>query len=135
MPRNLLVNEAMSYAARRLAAVMGEFRRIEPNVPAQVIHFFLQAAGNPGKSITEIGKAIGLSKSSAQRAYQALSEESHWQEGRDPMGLLFTTPNTFDSRLMSVYLTAKGRRVLEAADNALAGGPDGSKKARARLAS
>src|SRR5687768_1765668 len=104
--RNAHVLDAdVAVAVRRLEAVMALLRKLEPALPSQVAHFFFHAATHPGKSVTDIGRAIQLQKSAAQRAFQALSDD-HWDKrvGREAMGLLFAVPNPQDPRLHAVYL-------------------------------
>lgn len=106
--------------ALRLFAVLEEFRRLEPNLPVQVIQFFLSAAHRPGRSVLEIGRAAGLGKSSAQRAYQALADR-HWRKDGKPMQLLTAVPNPGDARYLAIHLSANGRALLSRVENALGG--------------
>jgi hypothetical protein len=98
---------------------------MSPNIPAQIIHYFLHAAANPGLSAVEIGRTLGMPKSASHRAYQALTE-THWDNrtDRSGLGLLFSTPNSADPRLHAVYLTTRGRSLLEEDDKAAFGGTE-----------
>jgi DNA-binding MarR family transcriptional regulator len=107
-----------------MSAMLGAIRKLKPSLPAQVVQYFFYAAAHPGLPIVDIGRAIGMSKSASHRAFPALSEE-HWDKRYESekmgLGLLMSTPNPEDARFYAVYLTEKGRLLLEAAEDAMFG--------------
>jgi DNA-binding MarR family transcriptional regulator len=89
-----------------------EFRKLDDVMPTQAAEMFLLIALEPGKRVSVYGEELGVAQSTASRNVQYLSD-LHWKK-RPGLGLVETTPDTFDARMKLVRLTAKGRRVAQA---------------------
>lgn len=95
--------------ARKMIAVLRQFDDV---MPTQAAEMFLLIALDPGKRVSAYGEELGVAQSTASRNVQYLSD-LHWKK-KPGLGLVETTPDTFDARVKLVRLTRKGARAVQA---------------------
>jgi len=101
----------MPAALSKCLRLMEEFRQLEPDLPAQVIHAFLVIAAHPGCTYAELKDRAGMSKTSVGRAVQYLGTTHRL--GKKGLALVHVKSSPTDARTKHCYLTAKGERLVE----------------------
>lgn len=96
----------------RFALMVNEFRKIEPEIPAQQISTFMAIAMEPGITITDAGTKAGVGLGSVSRHIEALGKPRVKASGKTVgLGLITVSEGVFDRRIRTVALSAKGQRV------------------------
>lgn len=96
----------------RFALMVNEFRKLEPEIPAQQISTFMAVVAQPGITITDAGVKAGVGLGSVSRHIQALGKPRTLLSGKTiGLGLVAVTPGEFDTRVKVLSLTAKGQKV------------------------
>jgi len=98
-------------AARKLTAIVEEFRKLNPEMQAQQMAIFIAVAGKPNCTITEIAAMIGHPASSVSRNVAALSK--YHRKGMLGLDVVVATEDAMDRRHKRVNLTPKGQRVWQ----------------------
>ena len=94
----------------RLRRVVDLMRLFDQQLPAQVISVFFYVASHDGCSTSGMPEELGLAQSSISRCTDWLSD--YHRLGKPGMGLIVKKKDPYDSRLRRVYLTDKGRNVI-----------------------
>jgi DNA-binding MarR family transcriptional regulator len=92
-----------------------ELRKLDPEMPAQIMAVFMAVAGKPGTHQREVGNTFGLSSSSASRVFARLSDLP------GGLGLLNFREDPQDRRVKVAKLTPKGDRVVRAVTRIMEG--------------
>lgn len=85
---------------------------LDPIVPLSVAAGFLFVAVNEGCTQKDVQIALGINQTGASRIMLALSENEPLR-GRGQYGLVKAVPNADDRRLNCLFLTPKGKRIVE----------------------
>ena len=96
---------------RKLESFLSQVMVIDDAMPIQQLAVFLAIARREGLSIAELAKALGLGRSSASRNVAALGD-LHWQK-KPGLYLVEDRIDPMELRKKQIYLTPKGRRLLE----------------------
>lgn len=108
--------ELLSVKQRRIAGSLFSFqgllqKHFHDNVEAQTVMFFLHVASQSETvDLTNIGKALGLTKAAASRNYYRLSVGLRGTEGLD---LIESQDDPMDYRRKLITLTGKGVQVAQ----------------------
>lgn len=94
----------------RLRRVIDLMRLFDQQIPAQVLSVFFYVASHDGCSTNRMPEELGLAQSSISRCTDWLSD--YHRLGKPGMGLIVKKKDPYDSRLRRVYLTDKGRNVI-----------------------
>ena len=97
-------------AMQKALLLMEEFRSVSPELGAQTIATFLIVASNPGCTVTDVVRLLGLTLSSASRNVIALSTRKH--KGEEGFGLIDHRQDMNDFRRKTLHLTPAGARVV-----------------------
>ena len=111
-------------AAKTTLRLLEELRKIDPEMQLQTASVFLYVAHNEGITMKDLGDQLGLAQSSCSRnvAYFSKINRKH-KEGYD---LLVAREDPAERRRKLVYLTPKGRRIVESLGIVLDGYKGGS---------
>jgi DNA-binding MarR family transcriptional regulator len=90
--------------------VFEEFRKLDPEMQMQTALIFLLIANHEGCSISDLEKWTGLTSASCSRNVAALSDIH--RKGRPGHNLVVARVAAEDRRQRNLYLTVKGRSVL-----------------------
>ena len=91
----------------KLAAVLSEFQRLDPEITVNRLLLYVHTASKPGIRQMELEGITGLAQSSCSRAIATLSKfQGFNQAGLD---LVEAVPNPQDRRHKLVALTSKGQ--------------------------
>jgi DNA-binding MarR family transcriptional regulator len=104
-------------AAKKVASLLEEFRKLNPEMQAQQMAIFLAVAGKPDSTVTELGIATGQPTNSASRNVAALSK-TH-RKGLPGLDLLTAVEDEMDRRTKRIRLTPKGVRVMASLEGLL----------------
>jgi DNA-binding MarR family transcriptional regulator len=88
-----------------------EFRKLDSEMQMQTALVFLMIAKHEGCQLRDLEREAGLSSASVSRNVAALSQLH--RKGRAGHGLVIAKVSPEDRRNRQLYLTAKGRSVLE----------------------
>lgn len=95
----------------RLRRVIDILRVFDTELPAQVISVLFYVASHEGCTTQGLPKVLGLAQSSISRTTDWLS---HWHRlGKPGMGLIRKEIDLQDRRLRRLYLTKKGRLLID----------------------
>jgi DNA-binding MarR family transcriptional regulator len=97
-------------AISRARQLIQEFRKLDPEMPAQQIEAFLWLAFSDGKNQSEVGAFTEGSKSAAQRWFLKLGEKG--LNGKPGLGLIEVRQGVADGRERQAFLTPKGRQLV-----------------------
>lgn len=109
------VDSDQDHIIDRLVEVVEEFRKFDPEMPAQTMLTFLVIARSPGVRIRDLEAKLGLGSSTVSRNVYALSE------ARGP-DLVEAVADPSDRRAKMVRLTKRGCRVLASLRSILGSG-------------
>jgi DNA-binding MarR family transcriptional regulator len=99
--------------------VLEELRKLDPEMPVQQAVALLVIAGDEGLTQKKVAERIGMSKSSAQRIFDKLSDKGI--NGRPGLDVIRVEPGRMDRRETEAWLTPKGRRVIASLENIIGG--------------
>lgn len=100
----------MMKAVQKLINIVEEFRKLDTEMQMQTAMTFLLVAKNEGCTVKEVGEWLGLSGAASSRNVAALSE---WhRKGRPGHNLVVSKTDLDDRRARKLFLTPKGRAVL-----------------------
>jgi DNA-binding MarR family transcriptional regulator len=108
MPDDASVKTAK--AARKIAAIVEEFRKLNAEMQAQQMAIFLAVAGKPNCTITELSVVTGHATSSISRNVAALGK--FHRKGMPGLDVMEAVEDNVDRRLKRVRLTPKGQRIM-----------------------
>jgi DNA-binding MarR family transcriptional regulator len=100
----------------KLESALGEFTSIDPEFPLQWAVVFLQIAQNEGASLKDIAEETGISMSVMSRTIGALS---NYRRMGKPYGVVLVKMAKDDRRRKELFLSAKGKKLLERIKKAL----------------
>ncbi len=89
---------------------------IDPEFPIQWAIVFLEIAANEGAALKDIAEETGISMSVMSRTIGALSNARRMGK---PYGIVLVKLAKDDRRRKELYLSAKGKRLLEKLSNEL----------------
>lgn len=93
-----------------LQNVLGEFSAIDSEFPLQWANVFLTIAENEGAALKDIAEATGISMSVMSRTIGALSNARRMGK---PYGIIVVKSAKDDKRRKELFLSAKGKKLLE----------------------
>ncbi len=97
-------------AAHKAAAIIEEFRKLNPEMQAQQMAIFLTVAAKPDLTITELAKLTGQASSSVSRNVAALGK-TH-RKGLPGLDILMAVEDPMDRRNKRISMTPKGVMVM-----------------------
>ena len=112
----------MEDGLRSLEKFVSRIRQEDATIQIQVVATLLEVADNEGMSVTDIARKVGSALSSTSRNLAALSDR-HWQKTKSGqpkpgLGLVELRIDPMNSRSKQVFLTSKGKQLLnEALEN------------------
>ena len=96
-------------AIRRLSGALQEFRKLDDDIPSQVIAVFLLVCDEDGISMKDLAAKLDMAQSSISRAVSALSTW-HWLK-RPGYGVIEQFIDPMDTRRKHVRLTPNGHQL------------------------
>lgn len=100
----------------KLQNVLGELATVDPEFPLQWALVFLEIAGNEGASLKDIAEETGISMSVMSRTIGALS---NYRRMGKPYGIILVKSAKDDRRRKELFLSAKGKKLLDKITKAL----------------
>ncbi len=100
----------------KLQNILGTLTDIDPEFPLQWGIVFLEIAQNEGASLKDIAEETGISMSVMSRTIGALS---NYRRMGKPYGIILVKMAKDDRRRKELYLSAKGKRLIEKLSKAL----------------
>lgn len=100
----------------KLQNVLTELTAIDPEFPLQWALVFLAIAQNEGAALKDIAEETGISMSVMSRTIGALS---NYRRMGKPYGVVLVKLAKDDRRRKELYLSAKGKRLLEKLSKAM----------------
>jgi DNA-binding MarR family transcriptional regulator len=92
-------------------------------LPVQMLATFLLVASNNGITMRDAAKEMGVEQSTVSRNVKDMDVYLEEGEGgakiQKGCGLVFRAPNEFNRREFSVFLTAKGQKIIKQLDKIL----------------
>jgi DNA-binding MarR family transcriptional regulator len=98
-------------AIRRLSRAVEEFRKIDSEMPSQVMAVFLAVADDDGISMKDLSTQLDIAQSSLSRAVSALSPW-HWLK-RPGLEVIEQFIDPRDTRRKHVRMTPKGHQLAK----------------------
>ena len=95
---------------RRLSRVNGAFRSVSTSMPCSYVAAYLAVALKPGLGVTDYGNAIGIVQPIMSRILLEIGQKS--RNGGEGLGLLDSRRDPTDFRQHQVFLTPKGKMLL-----------------------
>jgi DNA-binding MarR family transcriptional regulator len=103
----------------RLRKAIDVLRLFDRQVPAQVISTFFYIASHDGCNGNDVSKALNMTSSSISRCTDWLSD--YHRLGKPGMGLIVKKTDNLDLRTRQLFLTPKGRSVVDQISDILNG--------------
>lgn len=100
----------------KLQNILAELTAIDPEFPLQWAIVFLEIAQNEGASLKDIAEETGISMSVMSRTIGALS---NYRRMGKPYGIVIVKLAKDDRRRKELYLSAKGKRLIEKLSKAM----------------
>lgn len=100
----------------KLQNVLSELTTIDPEFPLQWAVVFLEIAQNEGASLKDIAEETGISMSVMSRTIGALS---NYRRMGKPYGIVLVKMAKDDRRRKELFLSAKGKRLLDKLSKAM----------------
>lgn len=94
----------------KLQNVLEVFGEIDPEFPLQWAIVFLEIAQNEGASLKDVAEETGISMSVMSRTIGALS---NYRRMGKPYGIVLVKSAKDDRRRKELFLSAKGRKLLD----------------------
>ena len=101
---------------KKLQNILQELIAIDPEFPIQWVTVFAEIAGEEGISLKDVSDRTGISMSVMSRTIGALSNARRMGK---PYGLIVVKHAKEDRRRKELYLSAKGKKLVEKLDKAL----------------
>jgi DNA-binding MarR family transcriptional regulator len=106
----------MSKKMNKLQNILQELIAIDPEFPIQWVTVFAEIAAEEGVSLKDISERTGISMSVMSRTIGALSNARRMGK---PYGLVVVKHAKDDRRRKELYLSAKGKKLVEKLEKAL----------------
>ena len=94
-----------------LLAALTPVRREFPTIEAQTMQALFHIAANPGETVQDVGKAIGMTTASASRNVAYLMD--YRVPGERGYGLVHMALDPYDRRIKRLTLTHKGQTFID----------------------
>ncbi len=94
----------------KLQKVLGELTSVDNEFPLQWAIVFLEIAQNEGAALKDIAEETGISMSVMSRTIGALS---NYRRMGKPYGIVVVKQAKDDRRRKELFLSAKGKRLIE----------------------
>ncbi len=94
----------------KLQNVLNELATVDPEFPLQWALVFLEISQNEGASLKDIAEETGISMSVMSRTIGALS---NYRRMGKPYGVVIVKMAKDDRRRKELFLSAKGKRLLD----------------------
>jgi len=101
---------------KKLQGVLNELTNVDSEFPLQWAIVFLQIAHNEGAALKDIAEETGISMSVMSRTIGALS---NYRRMGKPYGIVVVKQAKDDRRRKELFLSAKGKRLIEKLDKAM----------------
>jgi len=111
---------------KKFLILLRELQKIDPEFPLQYAVCLGEIAMDEGLSVTQLSTKTGLALSTVSRIVGALSKSR--QKGA-PFGLVKVVVSAQEKRRKELYLTAKGKAVIESIADITAGRSPAARKA------
>lgn len=95
-----------------LIKILQHFRELDPDVPVSTILCFLWLMENPGMTVGDAVKFLGLTKQSASRNMANLTHRR--DKNKAGMDLVIVTPDPQDIRVKRHMLNDRGKELAQA---------------------
>lgn len=92
-------------------AIIKELMKIDPEFPMQWARCFMEIALDEGLNIHDLLDRTGISQSALSRIIGGLGEQRRY--AKNPYGLIKAQPSPEDRRMRQLYLTVKGRTLID----------------------
>lgn len=112
VPHKALPDDERAAANSLLSAVVA-FTEVRGKMPLQYLATFLLVAIREGQSVNDYARQAGVHKNVMSRQIIDLSVKSRHQETPNGLGLLTSQPSSESLRQHEVYLTPKGRSLMQ----------------------
>ena len=109
-------------------ALLKELTKIDPEFPLQWARCFHEIAMEEGITLNDVSDRTGIAKTTISRIIAGLSDVQ--RRNKSPYGLVKTAPSPMDSRAKEIYLTARGKALVDGIKEIIERNNDGDKKAR-----
>lgn len=100
----------------KLQNVLNEFTSVDAEFPLQWAVVFLEIAQNEGAALKDIAEETGISMSVMSRTIGALS---NYRRMGKPYGIVIVKAAKDDRRRKELFLSAKGKRLMEKLSKAM----------------
>lgn len=101
---------------KKLQGILQELTAIDAEFPLQWVLVFLEIASEEGVSLKDVAERTGISMSVMSRTIGALSNARRMGK---PYGLVIVKLAKDDRRRKELFLSAKGKKLIEKLDKAL----------------
>jgi DNA-binding MarR family transcriptional regulator len=91
--------------------IVDAFRAIDQDMPIGQVVFFLHASREEGSSLRDVAQMANCKMATASRYLSTLSV--HSRKAESGLDLLYYEENPIDRRQKLIYLTDKGRKLLD----------------------
>ena len=92
-------------------AIIKELMKIDPEFPMQWARCFMEISLNEGLNMYDLVKQTGIAQSSLSRIIGGLGQQRRYS--KSPYDLIKTKPCPSDRRSRQLYLTVKGRTLID----------------------
>jgi DNA-binding MarR family transcriptional regulator len=99
-------------AARKVASIIEEFRKLNAEMQAQQMAIFLAVVAKPECTVTDLANITGHSTGTVSRNVAALSKIH--RKGMPGLDIIQAKEDVLDRRNKRITLTPKGQRVMAA---------------------
>lgn len=112
----------LSKYTQRLSLVLRAARKADPDVPVTTIAALVYISDHQGCSVQDLETALDVQSSTSSRIVARLSDVGrNGPSGKVPgLGLISIEQDHTDRRRRNLFLTAKGTRMVQEMENALA---------------
>ena len=101
---------------KKLQNILQELIAIDPEFPIQWVTVFAEIAGEEGISLKDVSDRTGISMSVMSRTIGALSNARRMGK---PYGLVVVKPAKEDRRRKELFLSARGKKLVEKLEKAI----------------
>lgn len=105
------LNKASSKELFKYLRIVDAFRAVDQDMPIGQIAFFLHASREEGSTLRDVAQMANCKMATASRYLSTLSVKGRKTD--DGLNLLYYEENPVDRRQKLIYLTDKGRKLLD----------------------
>lgn len=116
MSTNKTITKAVANKLAKIHKILEEFTNVDSEFPMQWAIVFLFIAQNEGAALKDVAEETGISMSVMSRTIGALS---NYRRMGKPYGIVLVKDAKDDRRRKELFLSAKGKRLLDKVTKAL----------------